>query len=250
VQLEIERCMEREVERLGDFAKALSATLSEIEVHFLKVDAGPKRSAGDYVVEGLVAAPTVLLSTLLGGVWGGYREAGFKGAAVGGIAGIATGFGAALGASMVISALALPLTWPVTIPAMIFVGVSSFFGGKFATRMIFRGSEIEAFKKAVQDHAIEQLRASFAGSGLDMQRGLQEHIREAFGALRQRLDQELGAAVEQTQRTLDDLSANIHRSAAVREHALARLASVAQEVEDIRARAQVLAARIRTMATA
>ncbi|MFH1465170.1 MAG: dynamin family protein [Pseudomonadota bacterium] len=251
VQLEIERCMEREVERLGDFAKELSATLSEIEIDFQSLGGqggAGKRSAGDYVVEGLVAAPTVLLSTLLGGVWGGYREAGFKGAAVGGVAGIATGFGALLGAGMVISALSLPLTWPVTIPAMILVGVSSFFGGKFATRMIFRGAEVEAFKRTVQERAIEQLRASFAGSGLDMQRGLHAHIQEAFGALRQRLDQELGGSIEQTQRTLDDLSANIHRSAAVREHELARLAVITEEVEAVRRRSQALAARVAQIA--
>ena len=201
------------------------------------------------MAEGLIAAPTVLLSTLLGGLWGGYREAGFKGAAVGGVAGLATGFGAALGAGMLISALSLPMTWPVAIPAMIFVGVSSFFGGKMASRMVFRSAEINAFKAAVQQHAVEQLRSSFSASGLDLQQGLQGHIHEAFGALRQRLDQELGGSIEQTQRTLDDLSVSIHRSVAVREHELVRLAAVTQEVEAIRQRSKELSSRIHQLAS-
>ncbi len=252
VQLQIERCLEQEVERFGDFARILSSTLSEIEIHFQNLGAGKEkkeRTAGDNVTEALVAAPTVLLSTLLGGLWGGYREAGFKGAAVGGVAGIATGFGAALGAGMLISALSLPMTWPVTLPAMLFVGVSSFFGGRFASRMVFRGAEITSFKNAVQDHAIEQLRASFAASGLDMQQGLRDHIHEAFGALRQHLDQELGGSIAQTQRTLDDLSVSIHRSAAVREHELLRLAAVNKEITAVQDRSQKLATRITQLAS-
>jgi hypothetical protein len=247
VQLEIERCMEREVERFGAFAQALSQTLTDIELHFQNLGAansGKERSAGDYVAEGVAAAPVVLVSSLLGGVWGGYREAGFKGAAVGGVAGVATGLGAALGAGFVISALSLPLTWPVTLPAMVLVGVSSFFGGKFASRMIFRQAGVKSFREAVQEHAIEQLRAGAKLGEQDLQSGLERHVSEAFTALREHLDQELGGSIEQTQRTLDELSARIHRSAAVREHELERLAVRAKDLQTVQGRAAALATTI------
>jgi len=236
IQREITRELDREIERLQGFATEVREVLGEI---VLRLSEAGKNSAarGESGVDTAVHALTGFAPIPVGGVLTGYREAGLKGAAVGGIAGVGTGLGAAFGAGVVIALLGLPLTWPVVLPALLLSGIASAFGGKWATRLAFGQQQVDRFREGYRTSVLNEISKQMSAQDANLRQRITQQVHEAFDALRQHIRTELGGPIEQTQRTLDDLRTQRAHDEAVAEVAFRQLNEIRTETHKLRSKA-------------
>jgi GTPase Era involved in 16S rRNA processing len=224
LQREVESDLESELERLYDFAKAVGTTLSGIEGQFgtVQVDPSAQSSIGS---ESFAAALSVF--TGFGGIWSGYREAGVKGGAVGGII--------SLGTCVAGGILAAALSIPVTLPIVLGLGIVSIFTGGWTVKRLFSADRVERFKEkyrgAIQERIDEELHKR------DLESTVKKNIQGVYAAVKDKLMGEVTASIEQTQSTLDDLRNRKARDEALTEHKRQSSEQTRGEVLGIRAKA-------------
>lgn len=232
IQVEIERNLMREIERLGNFAARVNQVLYEIEMQF--VQAKSITQTGAVAKDTMAAIIGGFTGTMWGGVLAGYNEAGKTGAAVGGAAGLGT----VMAGWLVIMSLSIPITWPVVLG----IGLVSTFAGKFAARYAFRGQRIEKFRLDFLEGAYAQI-----DEHLQKQRpqvAVNEHINQTFGVLKAGLIGELDTSIAQTQSTLDKLRSQKTRKEAMLEHQQNEMEQFRKEVQDIMSKAQGLSSQL------
>ena len=252
VELEIEKALAKEIDRLGTFAKDVARQLNQIEIQFRSIEERSEESTslvkeGAFVLTGVVGTMVGggILGTLVGGATSGYRVAGAKGAAVGGVAGAAAGFGTGFTCLMACGMMGLPLTWPVLLPTLAVAGVASVFGGKKITQLVFRKDTLEKYRHSFKDHFLGEFDAQASAQISAFSAGIDGQVTTIFDALKNQIQQELGHPIEQTQRTLDELHSTIVRSDAAREHELRELDEMAVESQRIQSKAVGLASQLR-----
>ncbi len=232
-QVEIERELRSEISRLHDFATEVKSAMDRIEFEFQNVtveDSVGGSSTGDIAMSSAISAFAPLP---LGGLLTGYREAGVKGAVVGGGAGMVGGIAAAVGGGVVIAMLGLPLTWPVVLPVLIVSGVLSAFSGKWAAKKAFPDQQVDKFKASYKEAVIEKLVNEVGSKKYEFLIQLQHQVDSTFEALKHHIRLELGSQIDETDKTLEDLKGKQARSQAEREIELKRLASIKLETEKI-----------------
>ena len=224
LQLEIEHDLESELNRLNHFADVVGATLSGIEGQFgaVQVDPSERPSIGG---ESFAAALSVF--TGFGGIWSGYREAGVKGAAVGGIA--------SLGTCVAGGMLAAALSIPVTLPVVLGLGIISIFTGGWAVGRLFGADRVERFREkyraAIQERIDEELRER------DLAGSVKKNISSVYTAVKEKVIGEVTASIEQTQSTLDDMRNRKARDEALTERKRQESEQTRDEVLGIRVKA-------------
>ncbi len=225
LQIEIERDLQMEIERLYDFANTVGETLHGIEMRFgsVEADASAKHSAG---AESLAAAISVF--TGFGGIWSGYREAGLKGAAVGGVASVGTAI-----VGFKIAALAGLTT--LSLPLILVLGAASFITGGFAAQRLFGADRVDRFKSNYKSALLERLDEQLQEEHLD--RKVMENVHELYDALKDKLVGELTVSIDQTQSTLDDLRDKKASDESLSEHKREESQEIRDEVQGIRAKA-------------
>jgi len=193
IQSEIQQGLEREIDRLKDFAESVDQTLTQIEMNFSNVDADANRkvSSGAEAIAAIVS-----VYTGFGGIWSGYKKAGIKGAAVGAAGSLAT----AAGGGVVIALLGLPLAWP----AILALGVVSIFTGGWLTDVVFPSDRIEAFKTNYKEAVLKEIEKQLKSNPIHQQ--VDEQISQTFASLKQTLNQEVEALLDNTQSTLSETS--------------------------------------------
>jgi len=193
IQSEIQHGLEREIDRLKEFAESVDQTLNQIEMNFLEVDADTNRKVSS---GGEAIAAAVSVFTGFGGIWSGYKKAGIKGAAVGAAGSLAS----FAGAGFVIGMLGLAVTWP----AVIAIGVVSIFTGGWLTDVVFSGDRIEAFKTNYKEAVLKEIEKQLKSNPVHQQ--VEEQISQTFASLKQTLNQEVEALLDNTQSTLSETS--------------------------------------------
>ncbi|MBE9075882.1 dynamin family protein [Romeria aff. gracilis LEGE 07310] len=227
IQSDIQQGLAAEVDRLRDFTTSVDQVLSRIEMQFIQIEAetARKRSAAG---EGVTAA--VSLMTGFGGLWSGYREGGIKGAAIGTAASIGTYFGA----GMLIAALGLPLTWP----ALIAVGITSIFTGKWSARLISGKDRVDHFKTDYKAKVLEEIEKQLRDNRVEHK--VDDYISTSFTALKQKLHQEVESLLDNTQQTLAELRGKRERDETLTEAERKELGEMHTETQKILGNAQRL----------
>jgi ribosome biogenesis GTPase A len=215
IQSEIQHGLEREIDRLKDFAESVEQTLKQIQMNFVEVDADANRQLSG---RGEAIAIAVSVFTGFGGIWSGYKKAGLKGAAVGGAGSVAT----AMGGGVLIAMLGLPITWP----AILAIGVASIFTGGWITDMVFSGDRIEAFKTNYKEKVLKDIETQLKSNPIHQK--VEEQIYQTFDSLKQTLNQEVEALLDNTQNTLLEMSRQ-------RGSDLVQTETESRELSDIRA---------------
>lgn len=197
IQIEIERALNKETERLQSYTCEMSDALDRIHNIFVN----PNEKA-DLMVEGIVSSAICsFIAPGFAGIWTGYRIAGIKGALVGGV----SGFGGAVGAGMLILSLGMPLTWP----ALLAMSVASVFTGNWLTKKIFAKDEIQKFKDGIKEAVIKQFNEmKYQG---DFAKNVREQVNSAFDALKEKIENETETVLKDTQKTLEELKIKIER---------------------------------------
>jgi predicted GTPase len=193
IQSEIQQGLEREVDRLKEFAESVDQTLKQIEMNFLAVDADASRKVSG---GGEAIAAVASVFTGFGGIWSGYKKAGLKGAAIGAVGSVAT----CVGGGFLIGLLSLPLTWP----AVLAIGVVSIFTGGWLTDVVFSGERVEVFKNNYKEKVLKEIEKQLKANPIHQQ--VDDQISQTFASLKQTLNQEVEALLDNTQSTLSETS--------------------------------------------
>ncbi|MFA9397355.1 MAG: dynamin family protein [Clostridiaceae bacterium] len=197
IQIEIEKSLDKEAERLQVYGNEMATSLDKIHNIFVNPTNSP-----DLVVEGIVSSTIFsFLGPGFAGIWTGYRIAGMKGALVGGIG----GFGGAVGAGMLIAALGIPLVWP----ALLAMSVVSVFTGDFLTKKIFAKDSIEKFRSSIKESI--QTKFTEIKSQDDFTKNVRQQVYSAFNSLKDNVETETETVLNDTQNTLDELKSKIER---------------------------------------
>ena len=224
IQVELERDLSAELNRLGDFAEEVTRVLRDVEMQFY-VPVSSERSS-DAAFTALAGAAAIGL----GGVISGYTEAGGKGAAVGG----AAGYGAIVASGVMLLALGLPLTWPVMIP----LGVLAAFTGKWTVRSVFKEQRIDNFREAYKEQVLRQIDEQLRVKNLEIE--VKKQVDLTYNAIKERLMGELDVSMEQTRKTLDSLRSQKARKELEAEHNRKEREDMRMEIQRIRTRNQAV----------
>ncbi|MFM6183828.1 MAG: dynamin family protein [Dolichospermum sp.] len=218
IQDEIQKGIDKEVERLQDFAQSVGQAITNIEMQFVEVEATSNRKTSA-AAEAITIALSVF--TGFGGIWSGYRAAGLKGAAVGAAASFGTFFGVGMVAGL--------LGAPITLPVLLAVGVISIFTGGGLASKIFPDDLVENYRKNYIEKTLEELDKQIREQRLEQK--VDDQITTAFEVLKQTLRQEVDALLDNTQKTLTELSDKRGRQEAMTD-------AERQEINQIRAETQ------------
>lgn len=219
IQIEIEKALDKESERLKTYTNDMSVSLDKIHNAFMNTKQGP-----DLMVEGIVSSTICsLLAPGFAGVWTGYRIAGMKGALVGGVG----GFGGAVGVGTLIVALGIPLAWP----ALLAMSAASVFTGNWLTKKLFSKDGVEKFRDSVREAVTNQFN-EMKNQG-DFIKNVREQVNSAFNALKEKIESETETVLNDTQHTLDELKGKIERQNAMTEQEKEQLKEVAVSVAKI-----------------
>ncbi len=243
----ISQAVTDEMGRLLDLSDEVTRRLSGIELRFT---AGASTDGMDNTMTAGVGG---LAGAAVGGLWGGaiggavsgYRVAGLRGAATGAAAGAATSFATAFTGLMGASLLGLPLTWPVVLPALAVGGIAATFGARWATTFFFGDEQVDRFKEMVEEGVLRQLESTAHTRVRELQAATDEQVGATFSALRKRVDQDLGGAIQQTERTLENLRQDRLGSGARRAVDLAELDEAEKELLAIVSRVSEMAPSFR-----
>ena len=227
IQSEIQQGLEREVDRLKDFAESVDQTLKQIEMNFLSIDADANRKVSG---GGEAIAAAVSVFTGFGGIWSGYKKAGVKGAAIG----AAGSFATAVGGGAVFALLGLPLVWP----AILALGVVSIFTGGWLTDMVFSSERVEVFKANYKEKVLKEIESQIKSNPIHQQ--VDDQISQTFASLKQTLNQEVEALLDNTQSTLAEISRKRGSDLMQTETERRELDEIRAETERIRGNAQRL----------
>lgn len=236
IHIQIQRAIEGEIERLGSFAEEVRERLGQIDVRFAELRATTSE-AKPQSAEMLAALPAMLVGVGWGGIWSGYREAGAKGALVGG----SVGLGAAVGVGTVAVFLGVSALWPL----MILMGVTSIVAGGLGTRVLLAKERIENWKAESKQSLVARIEEQWQTNRPQVEAQFAQQTDAAFHALSAHVDSMLGGPIRQTLQTLEDVRAKRERSGAQSEFQAREFAEMLREAEGIRSKALALSEYLR-----
>ena len=203
IQNAINVALEGEAQRLAGFENYFFQATERIHGMFM-----PQRtsaSGGDSVI-GVVANSLVGLG--IGGVYVGFKEAGWKGALLGGATGVG---GMALGNigvfGLLMPALAIPITWPVVIVGSLVVGTLSLFSSKWVVDKTFSREKIETYKASFKAQVLEEIQRMKGEN--NFAETVRRQVDEAFGALKEKIRKETENILEDTQNHLTQIKVEL-----------------------------------------
>lgn len=203
IQNAINVALEGEAQRLAGFENYFFQATERIHGMFM-----PQRtsaSGGDSVI-GVVA--NSLVGFGIGGVYVGFKEAGWKGALLGGATGVG---GMALGNigvfGLLMPALAIPITWPVVIVGSLVVGALSLFSSKWVVDKTFSREKIETYKASFKAQVLEEIQRMKGEN--NFAETVRRQVDEAFGALKEKIRKETENILEDTQNQLTQIKVEL-----------------------------------------
>lgn len=222
LQNSITTALGNETERLQDFQEDFYQSISQVQCEFGGLSERGSSTVGEIVV-GTFAESFLMMG--LGGAYQGFKQAGWKGALVGG----AVGLGASYGGVLLLSSLAIPFSWPVVLA----VGLAGTLASRFAIGRLFNNAEKQILK--FREKLKEAVCAKFEemASENNMTKQVEKQISTAFNALKQRIDEETEAILQDTENTLVDLQEKVTENKVLAEKEQEDLKQMVEKVAHI-----------------
>lgn len=231
IQSAINGALEEEAQRLSGFESRFFEATEQIQNLFVPADAA-NGSGGDMLISVVASS---LLGYGLGGLYLGYKEAGWKGALLGGGTSFAGTMAAGFGASLLLSALSIPLTWPVMLVAGVAAATVGAFTGKWALGRFFGESRIERFKDSFKEAVHGELARMKAED--DFSENVRAQIMEAFNALKEKIRTETETILGDTQNQLTQLKVELAQAGSREDLEKEELKAIVEDLDGICRRA-------------
>lgn len=221
IQEELQKGIIQEIERLKDFANSVDRSLTAIEMQFVDNIAVTTEKRTTATAEAITAGISVM--TGLWGIWSGYRVAGVKGAAVGALGSLGT----VMSGSFILGVLGISATFPMVIA----LSIASIFTGKSLAQWFCQNDQLQNFKANYQERVLEEIDRQMREQRLDQK--IDEKITDAFESLKNTVRQEVELLLDNTEKTLNELSDRRGRDETLTDAELQRLQYISTETEGI-----------------
>jgi GTPase Era involved in 16S rRNA processing len=199
IQNEINVALSDEAERLQSFEDEFFASVARIQEMF-SVSGRHSRNGG--VVDSIIGVAIGSVGT--GGLFIGFREAGIKGALLGGAAGFA-GFYATFYAAVYLAGfLGIAAAGPVTLCIMAIAGLAGTFTGKLSVDKLLVQERIDKYKNSFKSSVSKQFHEMKISS--DFSETVRQQVFGSFEGLKRKIEEETEIILKDTQKTLDSLN--------------------------------------------
>ena len=197
IQNDINVGLSDEATRLQTFEDEFFASINRIQEMF-RVNTRSARNSG--AVDSVIGS--VIGSVGIGGLFIGFREAGIKGALLGGLTGltawVATSF-------VLVSAVAGGMFLsPAGLCIMAIAGLAGTFTGKFSVDKFLVQERIDKFKNNFKTQVKKQFHEMKINS--DFTETVRRQVYNSFSSLKERIEEETEVILKDTQKTLDSLN--------------------------------------------
>lgn len=237
IQQSINLSLENEADRISGFEEKFYATTERIQNLFVNVS---EVSGGG---SNTAISTTLNYFTLgIGSAYDGYREAGWKGALLGGVSGGVGTFATSFGAGVLISLLGIPVTWPVMLVAGVGAALMGTFTGKWAIGKAFSGDKVDKFKNSYKDAVIQELEKMKAEDNFS--ENVRRQIEEAFEALKDKIKTETEHILGDTQNQLTQLKVELAQTDSTDEREKEELKQMLAELDEICVRADEISRQL------
>ena len=196
IQNEINVALSDEAERLQSFEDEFFASVSRIQEMFAVPQ---KHSRNGGVVDQIIGVAIGSVGT--GGLFIGFREAGIKGALLGGASGFASFFLTFFAAT---TFLGVPLVGPAALCLMAVAGLAGTFTGKFAVDKLLVQERIDKYKASFKQGVKKQFHEMKISS--DFTETVRQQVFASFQGLKAKIEEETEIILLDTQKTLDSLN--------------------------------------------
>ncbi|MBD5146741.1 MAG: dynamin [Ruminococcus sp.] len=198
IQNEINIALSDEAERLQSFEDEFFASVTRIREMF---SVPQKRSRNGGVVDQIIG---VSIGTVgAGGLFIGMREAGIKGALLGGAAGFA-GFYATFYAAFSLATVLGIAAGPVVLCIAAVAGLAGTFTGKFSVDKLLVQERIDKYKASFKQSVKKQFHEMKIHS--DFSETVRKQVFASFQGLKSKIEDETEIILLDTQKTLDNLN--------------------------------------------
>ena len=198
IQDEIFAALQDEADRLASFEESFFTATERIQNLFTAEIKNTE--AADFIISTLA---TSVIGLGVGGIYMGYKQAGWKGGLLGG----ATSLAGFVAAKLLIASLAIPATWPVVLVSFAIAGLVSAFTGKWALNLAFSKEKVTRFKEDYKKAIGKELEK------LQTQENFSESVRrqvdDAFNALKNKLRVETENILSDTENQLTQLKVDM-----------------------------------------
>lgn len=199
IQNEINVALSDEAERLQSFEDEFFASVSRIQEMFAVPH---KHSRNGGVVDQIIGVAIGSVGT--GGLFIGFREAGIKGALLGGASGFVGFFATFYAATFLTGVLGIVAAGPVTLCLMAVAGLAGTFTGKFAVDKLLVQERIDKYKASFKQGVKKQFHEMKISS--DFTETVRQQVFASFQGLKAKIEEETEIILLDTQKTLDSLN--------------------------------------------
>lgn len=221
IQNEINVALSDEAERLQSFEDEFYESVSRIQEMF-SVPEKRNRNGGN--VDSIIGA--AIGSYGIGGVFIGFREAGIKGALLGGAAGLAGFYATFYAAVYLVGFLGIAAGGPVTLCLMAIAGIAGTFAGKLSVDKILVQERIDKYKANFKASVKKQFHEMKINS--DFSETVRQQVFSSFEGLKAKIEDETEIILKDTQKTLDSLNEMKIEQKNISENERERLQNIAE----------------------
>ena len=221
IQNEINIALSDEAERLQSFEDEFFASVARIQEMF----AVPQRhSRNGGIVDSIIGVAIGSVGT--GGLFVGFREAGVKGALLGGASGF-VGFCATFYAAAYLAGfLGIAAAGPVTLCIMAIAGLAGTFTGKLSVDKLLVQERIDKYKNSFKNAVSKQFHEMRISS--DFSETVRQQVFASFEGLKKKIEDETEIILKDTQKTLDNLNQLKAERKTVSENEKVKLQNIAE----------------------
>ncbi len=196
IQNEINVALSDEAERLQSFEDEFFASVSRIQEMF---SVPQKHSRNGGVVDQIIGVAIGSVGT--GGLFIGFREAGIKGALLGGASGFASFFLTFFAATTFLGSVAVG---PAALCILAVAGLAGTFTGKFTVDKLLVQERIDKYKASFKQGVKKQFHEMKISS--DFTETVRQQVFASFQGLKAKIEEETEIILLDTQKTLDSLN--------------------------------------------
>ncbi len=224
IQNDINVGLSEEAVRLQSFEEEFYASINRIQEMFaVPAKANNNGGAADTVIGSIIGTGGI------GGVFVGFREAGVKGAILGGVTGLTTWLAASFlfvsiaAGGVFISAAGLCI--------MALAGFAGTFTGKFAVDKFLVQERIDKYKLNFKNNVKKQFHEMRINS--DFSESVRQQVYRSFEGLKNQVEEETEIILKDTQKTLDNLNEIKVNKKTMSENEKIRLQNIAEYVGSV-----------------
>ena len=221
IQNDINVGLSEEAVRLQSFQDEFFESLNRIQEMF-SVQAKHNRNGG--AVDSIIGS--VIGTGGIGGLFIGFREAGIKGALLGGLTGLTTWLATSF--LLVTTVVGGAFLTPAGLCILAFAGFAGTFTGKFAVDKLLVQERIDKFKVNVKANVKKQFHEMRINS--DFTESVRQQVYNSFAGLKNQIEQETEIILKDTQKTLDNLNEVKQQKKTMSDNEKIRLQSIAENV--------------------